>query len=810
MTTPIGPSAGQSLGQPVSAAAPRRGPLHPALDALLIVAVALLVRGLYLSQFRHSPIFEYVAGDGSSYDLWARRIASGDWLGKEVFYQAPLYPYLLACIYKTLGAGLWGVRIVQALLGAAACGLLTFAGGRLFSRPVGLLAGALLALYPTAFFLDALIQKSVLDTFLLCLLLALLSRVVVRESSDSPAPTSPRPRLLSWLAIGLTTGLLVLTRENAMVFPLLFLLFIALGPLGLPRRQRLAPALMLIVGLVLTLGPVALRNRALGGAWQVSTSQAGPNFYIGNGPQADGSYIALRTGRGAVAYERDDAVALAEGELGRTLTPAEVSRFWFNKTFRAITADPARWARLVLRKSLLAWNRLELVDNDDQEAYAQWSPLLRWVGLLLHFGTLVPVAALGVVLTWRRRRELWLLHAMVLLYALTLVAFYIVARYRFPLVPMLALFAAAGVVELCRARRAGLPRPAFVVGGVALVGSAVLCNIAVGSSSLERGSGQYNVGYILMDMGHRPAEALPYFRRAVELAPSFAEARLALGDALDELGDESGAVQQYLEAIKADETFAEPHFRVARIAASRGRVDVAIEHYQAMIKANLEPAQAHDELGRALASMGRFDDALAHLKQAVALDGHDVKARLDLCELLLQLGRGAEALEHARAAVALRPRSAKAHCTLGDVLSATGQMPDAVGAYQQALNLDAQAAPPHAGLGAALVSAGQSAEAIPHLQHALARGYDTPALRFALGRALLEQRQPEAAIAHLQALLTQQPQSHQAHHLLGLSFADAGKVELAIEQFREALRLKPDFAPAKHALDQAAALPPRP
>ena len=42
-------------------------------------------------------------GDSRGYDEWARRIAGGDWLGHEVFYQAPLYPYLLGVIYAIAG-----------------------------------------------------------------------------------------------------------------------------------------------------------------------------------------------------------------------------------------------------------------------------------------------------------------------------------------------------------------------------------------------------------------------------------------------------------------------------------------------------------------------------------------------------------------------------------------------------------------------------------------------------------------------------------------------------------------------------------
>ena len=34
-----------------------------------------------------------------------RRIAAGDWLGGEVFYQSPLYPYFLGALYTLFGDG---------------------------------------------------------------------------------------------------------------------------------------------------------------------------------------------------------------------------------------------------------------------------------------------------------------------------------------------------------------------------------------------------------------------------------------------------------------------------------------------------------------------------------------------------------------------------------------------------------------------------------------------------------------------------------------------------------------------------------
>src|SRR5262245_64077585 len=108
-------------------------------------------------------------GDSHGYDEWAQRIAAGDWLGHEVFYQAPLYPYLLGVTYAIAGRSLLVVRIVQALIGSASCVLLALAGTRLFSPRVGVTAGVMLALYAPAVFFDGLLERSPLDVFFVCL-----------------------------------------------------------------------------------------------------------------------------------------------------------------------------------------------------------------------------------------------------------------------------------------------------------------------------------------------------------------------------------------------------------------------------------------------------------------------------------------------------------------------------------------------------------------------------------------------------------------------------------------------------------------
>ena len=126
---------------------------------------------------------------------WAQRLAAGDWIGSDVFYQAPLYPYFLGGLYAALGRDLLMVRLIQAMVGSAAVVLLASAGERLFSRRVGVLAGLALALYAPAIFFDALLQKSVLDVFFICLSIWVVSRLVDR-------PVSRR----LWVGLGAVDG----------------------------------------------------------------------------------------------------------------------------------------------------------------------------------------------------------------------------------------------------------------------------------------------------------------------------------------------------------------------------------------------------------------------------------------------------------------------------------------------------------------------------------------------------------------------------------------------------------------------------
>jgi tetratricopeptide (TPR) repeat protein len=671
--------------------------------AAVILVVALTVRLAHLWQMRRAPVFSVLMGDARGYDEWARRIAGGDWLGTDVFYQAPLYPYFLGTVYSTLGHSLLAARIVQAVIGAAGCLLLGLAAERVFSRRAGWVAGLGLAIYAPAIFFDALIQKTVLDVFFVCLAMWILSRL-----NESPAPARV------WLGLGLAIGGLTLTRENALVFAAVVLAWIAWRG---PTKKRRAEAAAFVLGLALVLVPVAVRNYAVGGGFYLTTSQFGPNFYIGNNARSDGTYAPLRPGRGAPEYERQDATELAEHALERSLAPSEVSSYWTDRALGFIASRPGAWITLLGRKFLLLWNADEMLDTESLETHAESSTLLRvgaWFG---HFGLLVPLAVVGLIATWRERRRLWIFHAMAIAYAASVIVFYVFARYRFPLVPFLMLFASAGIVRGAAFVRASAPAGRVAL-AVTAVGVAIFANWPVLSPALMRAVTENNVAAALQEDG-RLDEAIDHYRRSIATQSDYAPAYNNMGTALRAKGHVDEAVAAYQHAIETMPDYADAHYNLANALMEQNRGDEATAHL--LIAARTLPTSAgvHNNLGKALADQGRLEEAASELGQAVALDPRSAKAHRNLGNVLASQGRVEEALVHLRRAVEIEPSDAESGYDLGTLLLEARRLDEAVVVFEAVLRNRPDYAEAHNNLGIALGSQGKLPEAIAHFEAAL-------------------------------------------------------------------------------------------
>jgi tetratricopeptide (TPR) repeat protein len=586
---------------------------------LLVLLAAALARLAHWWAVRDEPFFAQLAMDSQEYDRWARAIAAGEWWGNEPFFQAPLYPYLLALVYRVAGHSLDAVYLLQIALGVAGLALLAVAADRRLGPPHGLVAAALGAFYGPFLFHDVQLLKEGPAVALVSLLLLTLPRDPSKATGGTDesapatipgAPTSTFTEIRRWAGVGAVLGLLVLLRENAL------LLVPFLAPLGWRRGDRRGSAVRtasLLLGLSLVLSPVAARNAALGGGFLPTTFQGGVNFWIGNNPQADGTYRPLAPGRQIPAFERAEPRRLAEAEVGRPLTGAEVSRFWLDRSLAWARSEPLAFARLQLRKLGLYLSGYEWPDAVDYEWTKSRSPVLALP--LAEFTTVASLAAAGVLLLvlQRRRRDLAALAPVFAVEAgwlLSTVAFFLFSRYRLPAIPGLLLLAAIPLVELGRAYRGG--RRSAALAGTGLV-------VAVWA--------------LPHSAGHQPRADLVEFN---------------LGRLAEERGDPAAAERHYAAALAA----APDHFLAAMnlgtLAAKRGDLAAALPLFERA--ATLEPAapDAAANLGAGRLAAGDFAGARAALERALALDpGHPAAAanlrRLAEREAALAAGGGVPA-----------------------------------------------------------------------------------------------------------------------------------------------------------------------
>src|SRR2546426_18312 len=91
----------------------------PVSLALVLLAAAAFRAVYFYLYARNSIFFDGLILDSSVYDSWARSIVAGDWIGRKEFYFPPLYPYLLALVFRTFGHTLAIVYLLQAGHGAA-------------------------------------------------------------------------------------------------------------------------------------------------------------------------------------------------------------------------------------------------------------------------------------------------------------------------------------------------------------------------------------------------------------------------------------------------------------------------------------------------------------------------------------------------------------------------------------------------------------------------------------------------------------------------------------------------------------------
>jgi len=568
---------------------------------LFIGSLAVVLRVLYLALLKKYYLFYDAPGaDVLYYRQWAWDIVGDNWIGKETFSGMPLFPYFLAVIGSLCLGNLVAVHLAHILLGTLNCFLLFKITQKIFSPKVAVFSMFLAAVNFSLIFYDWLMMPvTVLITISLIILLVL----------HSPEQLSRRRH---WLLLGLMIALGTLGDGKFLIFFVLLVLTLTFQNKNNLADATLRVLLPLILGVILVLSAVTLRNRIVGGDRVVISSHSGLNFYIGNNPKANGAFQNPDFLRPDHTGHEQDQKIIAQKALGKNLSNREVSAFWSGRALQYIKENPLDYVRLLGKKF-----RLFITDNQwtyemDMLLQKDWKDKFDFNPYRIVFA----FAVLGIVLAVLYRRDTIYINLLMISQLIFILAFFLIDRHRATILPFLIIYQAHALFWLFEQLQFKQWRKFFLGLGSVLLCFTLLKGTPVNQQTLDflqlskagpildekkeyaKAQELYlkaltlrprdiNTLYNLATsytLDGRYADAINYFEAALALNPYDVNVHYNLAYTYEQINQKAQALQEYQRAINLIPESFDAHFRMAEIYKSLGNCSEAIKHYFAIEK----------------------------------------------------------------------------------------------------------------------------------------------------------------------------------------------------------------------------------
>jgi hypothetical protein len=378
----------------------------------------------------------HALAQGQPYSCGTFAVApSGDVI-PYVASRMPGYPLLLAALY-VIGGGVKTMLVLQGFMGGMIV-LLTYLLGKRMSVNTGLVAAILVAFDPLSIgFSAALLTET---PFTLCLMGALWLCLRIGDSGAAGANLAPsldegmralwKRTWRFWIALGLLWGVGVYLRASALwaIVPLA----LAVSLRSLPRHGRVLAATIAFIPLVIVfalLAPWLMRNYLIfhSGPLRLTTLE-GVSLYEAVYP-------------GATGGPKQDQINRDIPPEMKSLDEAQRNDEWNRRAWAYIRDEPLRIGKLALVKIGRTWspwfNAADFNARPIQWAMALWN------------APLLILALVGLIS--RMRRDLLIILVIPLGYFTAVHALFLGSvRYRTPLMPLVGLLAAHGIVQTAK------------------------------------------------------------------------------------------------------------------------------------------------------------------------------------------------------------------------------------------------------------------------------------------------------------------------------------------------------------------------
>jgi Flp pilus assembly protein TadD len=182
-------------------------------------------------------------------------------------------------------------------------------------------------------------------------------------------------------------------------------------------------------------------------------------------------------------------------------------------------------------------------------------------------------------------------------------------------------------------------------------------------------------------------EAIPVWRKALEMDPADGRAHFNLGYSLSQTGDLRDALAEYGKAcdLSPDNPVVFAEFALA--LAQDGQADEAIANYRKSLALDASNPKVQADLGTMLYEKGLIAEGLEHLEKAIALNPDSADAHNKIAAVEVKIGQTAKATAHLERAVALAPDSVEYRFSFAYVLGLAERFADAIPQLQKAVEL---------------------------------------------------------------------------------------------------------------------------
>jgi tetratricopeptide (TPR) repeat protein len=180
---------------------------------------------------------------------------------------------------------------------------------------------------------------------------------------------------------------------------------------------------------------------------------------------------------------------------------------------------------------------------------------------------------------------------------------------------------------------------------------------------------------------------LDTYHQILDLNAESAEADMLAGEALDQMQNHQGALEQARAAVKADPKAPNAHFFLGYMLWSDNEFEDAAQEFQAELVNVPDSAQSLAYLADAYIHLGKHDEALPLAEKAVQIDPAGVKAHVDLGILYADRGRQEDAVREFKSAIKLAPAYQDPHWRLARLYQSMGKTEEAKAEFEKTKTL---------------------------------------------------------------------------------------------------------------------------